>query len=110
MTIRSLRSDLAYVGDLVEAGMDGFAPLPAGLWIPAVIGAAAGAAATYLIRDRKPGYGVATGALLGGAAGLSGSVLWGSRSATAAAARSAARRVSAVRDARWLEKHPIAYA
>ena len=42
--------------------------------------------------------------------GFSGGMAYASRAVIRTAARSSARKVNAVRDARWLEKNPIAYA
>jgi hypothetical protein len=50
------------------------------------------------------------GGLVGGILGFGGGVAWGSRKATSAVARRAAKNFGAVRDQHWLEKHPIAYA
>jgi hypothetical protein len=111
MTMQSFRSDIAYVGDLVEAGWNGAigARRPAStasIWAPAAVGAIAGALSASFSGPRRSRQRALTGSVLGAALGL----LWGSRAVTAAAARGAARKVNTVRDAHWLEKHPIAYA
>jgi hypothetical protein len=50
------------------------------------------------------------GGLVGGVLGFGGGVIWSSREAAAEIARQAARNLGTVRDAHWLEKHPITYA
>ncbi|MBZ5624013.1 MAG: hypothetical protein LAQ69_35735 [Acidobacteriia bacterium] len=121
-----VKSDLAYARNLVEAGMQGVTsvrreaarqtPAPGlgradrNAWVSAAIGAAVGIGGACLTRNRKSGYNMLLGGVLGGSLGYTGAVAWGSRDVTAAIAGRAIRNVNAVRDARWLEKNPIAYA
>lgn len=121
-----LKSDFAYVKNLVEAGFEGaasvrkdatnqtLAPSPGRgtrtAWASAAIGAAVGIGSAYLARDRKSGYDVLLGGVVGGSLGFGGALAWGSRDMTAAMAGGAVQKVNAVRDARWLEKNPITYA
>ncbi len=48
--------------------------------------------------------------LLGGAIGFGTGMVWESRRLTASAARGAVRNIHRVRDERWVQKHPVAYA
>ena len=120
-----LKSDLAYARNLVDAGLQGAAsvrkvavpqtpPFPGRssrtAWLSAAIGAAIGIGSAWLAPERKSRYGVLMGGVVGGSLGYGGAVAWGSRDRTAAIASGAIRKVNAVRDARWLEKNPIAYA
>jgi hypothetical protein len=118
-----VRSDIAYARNLVGAGLDGvssawketgshaFAPaLTGAVWGPIAIGAAAGILTACLNRKRRSGFIVAMGGVVGSALGLGAGVAYVSRGVTGAVARGAMRKVNTVRDARWLEKNPIAYA
>lgn len=120
-----LKSDFDYVKNLVEAGFEGaasvgkdaapgLAPSPGRAtrtaWVSVAVGVAAGVGSAFLSRDRKSRYGVLLSGVVGGSLGYGGALAWGSRDRTAAMAGSAIRKVNAVRDARWLEKNPIAYA
>jgi hypothetical protein len=121
----SWKSDLAYAKNLVDAGIQGAASVrkvavhqtlassgraTRAAWVSAAIGAAIGIGSAWLAPERKSRYGVLMGGVVGGSLGYGGAVAWGSRDRTAAIASGAMRNVNAVRDARWLEKNPIAYA
>jgi hypothetical protein len=123
---QSWKSDVRYAGHLMEAGLSAAASIRKGTadqplrpvlgravrsaWVPALVGATIGALTAGLRRDRKRGTRAVVGSLIGGVLGFSGGVACGSRQLTGSVARQAARNISAVRDARWLEKNPIAYA
>ncbi len=121
MGTASLKSDITYFGKLLGAGWDGVTSArkaddrsaasawTAAVWTPAAIGAAVGIVGASF-RNRRSGYRVALGGLIGSVLGLGSGVAWASRDVTEAAARNAVRRINTVRDARWLEKNPIAYA
>ena len=113
-------SDVHYVVNLFQAGMDGVVSARKGAdmrpvwtrpaWAPAAIGAVVGATTASLTKNRRSGYGVAVGGLVGSVVGLGCGVAWASRGFTGALARGAIRKMNTVRDARWLEKNPIDYA
>jgi hypothetical protein len=118
-----LESDITYVRNLAEAGVNGvssvwnrpgdraLAPtLRDSVSVGTAIGGAIGILSILLARRRRSGYGTALGGLVGCAIGFGGGVAWASRDFTGAAARSVIHRVNAVREARWLEKNPIDYA
>ena len=77
------------------------------VWTPVAIGAAIGLFGTVMTGRRKTVSRTAVGGLVGGVVGLSA---WASGRLLGPAAHAATRRVNAVRDARWLETHPITYA
>jgi hypothetical protein len=119
----SLQSNLTYTKRLAKAVLDGVTSAPKGtaarsftpassgaVWAPMAIGAAIGALTTSLAGKRRSGYNVAAGCLLGSALGLGAGMAWASREFGGAVARGTLRKVNDVRDARWLEKNPIAYA
>lgn len=123
MALRSLRFPFAYLKDLAAAGFDGVAstrrershrvytsPSDLALWTSAAMGAAVGALGTPLFVKRKSASTVALGGLVGSVVGCSAGLVWASRGWILPAARGAARRVNAVRDAHWLETNPIDYA
>ena len=120
MAMRSRDLSISYWKGLVAAGVDGIASArreqtvrPSGrsaLWTPAAMGAAAGALSARLLGKRKSASGIAVGGLLGSLVGWGAAVAWTSRGLMAPAARGAARRVNALRDAHWLEANPINYA
>jgi hypothetical protein len=118
----SLQSDVTYVKDLVGAGWAGIdsarkesgEPLmtPAfkrTVWLPIAIGTTLGVLAACSKSSYKTRHAV-LGGLVGSVVGFGGGIAWVSRGVTGAAARRAIGKVNTVRDARWLEKHPIAYA
>jgi hypothetical protein len=113
---QSLKSDITYARYLIGAVLEGLnetpkaAVLTSAVWQPMAIGAAIGLLSASLNRGNKPAYRVAMGGLLGTAVGFSAGVAWTSRDFTGAVARSTIQKVNTVRDARWLEKNPIAYA
>lgn len=119
----SLQSEINYSRKLFEAGFDAsdagtsssvlrreFARSARSSWLPVAIGAAVGLLAVHFARKSKSGTGSVVGALVGGAIGFGGAVAWNSRDVTSEMLRKAGRNISAVRDERWLEKHPIDYA
>lgn len=119
---RSLKSDLSYAKNLVGAGLTGITSAPRNpdarpfvpalarmVWAPTLVGAAAGILRACLSKN-KSGQNTLLNALVGSALGFSGAVVWASKDYTGAAARNAMQNVNSVRDARWLEKNPIAYA
>jgi hypothetical protein len=108
---------------LVGAGLDGIAivrqesrgpvfttPLQTVAWTPTAIGATIGAVGARLIRREKGASGMAIGGLIGSLFGFGAALAWASRDFTGPAARKTLRGVNAVRDAHWLETHPITYA
>jgi hypothetical protein len=113
-------SDVRYVVNLIQAGMNGInsarkttdiSPVSISpVWIPAAIGAAVGVWTASRSGNRRSGYGVAMSGLVGGALGLGCGVAWASRAFTGALARGATRKINTVRDARWLAENPIDYA
>lgn len=78
-------------------------------WQPATIGVLAGAICGVLADDRKPIRGVIAGGLLGAVLGFAGSFAWKTRPLTSAMTREAGKRISTVRDERWLSKNPVDY-
>lgn len=117
----ALESNLTYARKLVEAGIKGLVSsgeatpafgtaLTPAVWAPAAIGAAIGTLSALLGRDRRSGSSIVARVLVGSACGFGGGMAFASRRVIRTAARSSARKVNAVRDARWLEKNPIAYA
>ena len=118
-----LRSDFTYIRHLAEAGLDGVTSVwnappdrtmasdaRNAVWLTAAVCGFVGGVSAFLIGRRKSRYGPALGILIGGATGFGSGVAWKSRGLTTAIGRSVARKVNAVRDERWLEKHPIDYA
>lgn len=115
---QAIKSDMTFLRDVVGAGLEGVGsafkktegkPLwPATLDVvaPTVAGAAIGILSACLRGKRRSGLSLAVGGLVGSALGFA----WASRGLSGAAARGAMRKVNDVRDARWLEKNPIAYA
>lgn len=119
MRTTALESNLTYARKLVAAGLEGLAgeatpafgpALTPAVWAPTAIGAAIGTLSALLGRDRRSGSSIVARALVGSACGFGGGMAFASRRVIRTAARSSARKVNAVRDARWLEKNPIAYA
>lgn len=120
---QSLKSDLTYTRCLIGAVLEGFNSAPtapngrafapvltSAVWPPMAVGAVIGLLSAGLSRGNKPAYRVAMGGLLGSALGFGAVVAWTSRDFTGAVARGTIQKVNTVRDARWLEKNPIAYA
>jgi hypothetical protein len=116
----SLKSDISYLRNLIEAGVDGVTSAwkgtgdrgfkTDGVWAPAAVGAGIGVMSVCLKRNR-PRFKrkVAVCGLVGSALGFGVGVAWASRAFTGTAARSALQKVNGVRDAHWLERNPIAY-
>jgi hypothetical protein len=114
--------DVRYARDLVEAGLDGAASalrrtnaaaapaLKDTVWAPAAVGAIVGLLGACSASRRKSGYHLALGGLVGTALGFGCAVAWQSRGRAETAARGAIDKIATVRDARWLEKNPVAYA
>jgi len=116
MPVHTLQSNVAYARELARAGWDGIASAHRAaprfnrlLWTPAVIGGALGALSTRLSGKRKSAS-VAAGGLVGSIVGCGAALAWASRGSLVPAARNAAQRVNAVRDAHWLATNPIDYA
>jgi hypothetical protein len=118
-----LSSDIAYFNNLVRAGLDGIASarnetqgsvfatsLQNATWAAAVLGAAIGVVSTCFDKDRRSVPRATIGGLVGSVVGLAGAMAWASGRFTGTATRRAMRGVNSVRDARWLERHPIDYA
>ena len=121
----SVTSDFSYVRRLLEAGLNAATSVPSDaakrstkrersraalyVWTSAAIGMAVGASAMYVARKGKFGRNALAGALVGGVCGFGGSLAWGSREVTSKMVHDAAKNIGAVRDDRWLEKHPICY-
>ena len=123
MRARSLNSDLTYIRALIGAGWKGAVSVREQPWnrsrllrqtrslvTPAVLGAGLGALSVIFRKDRRSVSGVASAGLIGSVVGVGAGAAWASRDSARAAARAAMRNVNTVRDARWLEKNPIAYA
>jgi hypothetical protein len=119
----NVKSDLVYARKLVEAGVNGVAtawekagdrPLEpmtgSAVWMPAGIGAAAGLLSVCLNRNRRSASSLAAFGLLGSVLGFGAAVAWASRDFSGTAVRTARHKVNTLRDARWLEHHPIDYA
>jgi len=118
----SRKSDFAYLKDLVGAAWDGISaargemqgsvftpPLQNSVWRPVSIGAGIGMLGAVATK-RKSAARLAMGALAGGAVGFGVALASASRQFAGFATHGALRRVNAVRDARWIETHPIDYA
>ncbi len=121
MKTGSLTSGMVYAWDLVGAGIQGAGSalktkgdrsparsIARSCLAPALIGAAMGA--FFGRKKRTSGFRMAMAGAVGTAIGAGGGVAWATRSITGAAARQAASNINTLRDARWLEKNPIAYA
>ena len=122
--IEGAKENLAYGKELVESGIDGAKEAREAVlhaegnaemvtraaqesWQAAAIGSLAGAICGVLADDRKPLRGVVAGGLLGAVLGFGGSFAWKTRPLTTAMARGAGKRISRVRDGRWLSRNPI---
>jgi hypothetical protein len=117
-----LKSDFAYAAALVRAGISGVssarrstpqvrtAGLAPEIWGGAVAGAAFAILSSGLSPKAARRRTAAVGCVIGSALGVSAVLAWRSRGLTRSAARNAVSKINAVRDARWLEKNPIAYA
>jgi hypothetical protein len=115
-TPRLSKPHLTYVSDLARAGWDGVVTAPKDhaamrtlsrtVWAPVVMAAGLGVLSACVGGKRRS---IAMGGLVGTAIGLGG-MAWASRGYTEQVARNVMQKVNVVRDARWLEKNPIAYA
>jgi hypothetical protein len=117
-----LKSEVVYARNIIKAGLD--AASSAGkdqdkptlarasqvALMSAALGIAVGALGVYLGRRDRNATAAVLGGLVGGALGFTGGVAWGTRERTRSAVHNAAHNVQQVRDAHWLEKHPVAYA
>jgi hypothetical protein len=118
--IPSLKSEAAYARDLVKAGIDGAASATRNgasmsqaarsALAPAVLGAAVGVLGVYAGKKGSLKSSLVMGCLVGGVLGFAGAVAWGSRNQARSSYLNASRQMRVTRDARWVEKHPIAYA
>jgi hypothetical protein len=120
------KSELDYSRQLMDAGLDAvasvreaspnqkivpeYARAARDSWAPAVVGAAVGILCGYMVKKSSPARAALVGGCVGGAIAFGASLTWGSRKTTGAIARQAAKNISKVNDAHWLEKHPVAYA
>jgi hypothetical protein len=123
MKTGALKPDISYAKVLVEAGLGGAASAWKGsddqpvrqaftgaIWAPAALGAGFGVLGVCIKRNwRRSAASMAVGGLAGTALGLGAGVVWASRVFAGSVARGALRNVNAVRDAHWLEEHPVAY-
>lgn len=122
-TTSLLSSDIAYFNNLVRAGLDGVAsarnethgsvfapPVKHAALAGAAVGAAIGVLSTCFDKGRRSVPRATIGGLVGSVVGFVGAMAWASRRFTGTATRRAMRGVNSVRDARWLERHPIDYA
>ena len=115
---RPLESELSYARKIAGAGWESvvtarqetsvFPASTKAIWIAVAVGAGVG----MLSRagKRSTASTVAIGALIGSVVGFGAGIAWESRQFTGAVARNAKREIGAVRDAHWLERHPIDYA
>jgi hypothetical protein len=85
-------------------------PLHSSVWAPAAIGGAIGALGTTMAGKRKPSSKTVVGGLIGTVLGLGAGLAWASAPRLRPVIRTSARRMNAIRDARWLATHPIDYA
>jgi hypothetical protein len=119
---RSLESELAYARKIADAGWTGIASARQGfdrslftsaktaIWLPAAIGAGVGVLSRCVIGKRRSVSNVALSGFVGSVVGFGAGVAWKSRQVTGRAARNSMRMINEVRDAHWLERHPIDYA
>jgi hypothetical protein len=120
--VRSLRSSLAYFRELAGAILDGMGAarreIDAGVfklpiqsvWAPAAVGGAIGILGGKMTGNRQRASRAVLGGLVGTALGIGAGVALASAPLLRPVARTAARRIEAIRDARWLAMHPIDYA
>ena len=121
----SVKSEIAYARDIVEAGLGAthtktvagdqtarpsLARVSQSALVSAAVGAVIGVLGICLTQRERKGQHAILGGLIGCAVGFGGGVAWSTRNQTSAVARTAIKNVQAVRDARWLQKNPIAYA
>ena len=121
--VNSLGSNLGYLRQLATASIDGigaarreieagvFKGLPRKVvWVPAAVGGVLGALATNSKRRPSPPIKTALGGLAGTLVGFGAGVACASAPLLRPVVRASAQRINAIRDARWLETHPIDYA
>jgi hypothetical protein len=85
-------------------------PLQSSLWAPAAIGGVIGMLGGSMTGNRKPSSRTAVGGLVGTIVGFGAGLAWASAPALRPIVRTSGRRMTAIRDARWLATHPIDYA
>ena len=121
--VHSLRSNLAYLRQLAGIALDGVGsarreidskvlrfPLHSSVWAPAAVGGVIGMLGSSVTGNRKPSSKTAVGGLVGTILGFGAGLAWASRPCLRPVVRTSARRMTAIRDARWLAAHPIDYA
>ena len=121
----SLKSQVIYARDIVKAGLDAatsagksdsgeetavLARAGQSALAPAALGLAIGVVGVCLSRKGRSANTAIVGGLVGAAIGFTTGVAWGTREQAKMCCREAAHNVQVVRDAHWLETHPIAYA
>jgi hypothetical protein len=127
MISRWLQSNVDYGRSLLVAGYDGAVSTreralkgePVGTvltrsaghsWMPAVLGACAGALGTQLGNRQKSMNGFTVlGALVGAAVGFCTGLAWNTRHVTGMLAQGAMKATEPLRDAHWLERNPVNY-
>jgi hypothetical protein len=118
-----MRSSLAYARQLSGAALDGVEsagreihagvfklPIRPAVWAPAAVCGAIGIVGGKMTGNRKQSSRMAWGGLVGTALGLGAGLVLASAPLLRPVARTTARRIEAIRDARWLATHPIDYA
>jgi hypothetical protein len=121
--VHSLGSNLAYLKQLATASMDGIGdarreieagvfkgPLPSVVWAPAAVGGVIGVLSARMTRRHCPPSKTALDGLAGTLLGFAAGLACACAPLLRPVARTSARRINAIRDARWLETHPIDYA
>jgi hypothetical protein len=79
--------------------------------MPGLVGAYIGALGAALGTRRRRAYGVVMiSTTLGAVIGFTTGMAWGTRRLTGGIVQGAKKNIGAVRDAHWLERHPIDYA
>jgi hypothetical protein len=79
-------------------------------FVDAALGACIGILGACINRERRSVSRTVALGLVGGAIGFGAGMTWRTRSLAANIARGALKTTDAVRDERWIEKHPIDYA
>jgi hypothetical protein len=122
----AVKSEIAYSRKLLEAGWDAAVAVRDGApnqtlapellgaarsaCLPAAIGAALGVLTLRLARQGKSRRSALVGGLVGAAIGFGGGFGFSLREVTALIAQGTAKNLEVVRDAHWIEKHPVNYA
>jgi len=122
-SVHPLGSNFDYWKQLAGAASDGIGsarreiddkvfarPVPPALWALAAVGGVIGILGGRTAGNRKRSAKTAVGGLVGAALGFSAGLAWASAPVLRPVARTSARRINAIRDARWLAIHPIDYA